>query len=354
MNIFRTLFFATVFLSINALSMEAPVQSRTLDDLRKICQFYGVDLAAYYASTDEEVDGLCQSLKTKKALAGEAIELGMDLLKTVVALEITGAQKGDTMWWRYSNGIDHDIATGKNKSFGRTLLAGFIHDGISHFKDGVLGFDTACTFIYWVNCRYFASLVFDDMLKFLADIENFMNENGFQFSFISTDNFDNMRASYELAKSGSALDFFSNEEFETKEKKFQKLMLRLIIEIQKHSNYDQLKHRLKIERLYTAYQKAFHKNFSYIEKAISGELFMLPMNLKEEQDYLRDGWNKDVVSLQREVFERGEAFHPRLSSAQLAASQDRLISVYGKGHLIESAQLIEEFNANEKTGRCIN
>jgi hypothetical protein len=133
----------------------------TINDLRKIARDVGVENLKGNEGVKDILHHIKDQIYTEKIPASykittlDALELGSCLLETVITLEQIAKEKDYVLWWRYTDGIEENIGK-KHKpiSFSRTLLAGFIHDGIGWFKTE-FGFNSACAFCYWANAYYF-------------------------------------------------------------------------------------------------------------------------------------------------------------------------------------------------------
>lgn len=322
------------------------LQSQTIADLTNIAKhLFGVNLAEKYETMEEQILSIHKSIKDQTnnkwlTLASDTLEVGIELLKTAAKLEAIAKEKGYTLWWRYTNGIDEDIAKQQPKSFGRTLLAGFISDGLAHFRDGMLGFDTACTYVYWANTHYFKYYFLGEQLKFVNDLENYIQKNGYSVNtevlctikqFI-TDQIENQ-------KRGSDIDYNEIDQFCSKE---QNRINEVIINIQHDPKYDKTLQENSFIDLYNRKVKLFIIDKSRIQDAFLGSLVVLPLKVREEQKILQDDHNHYVISLDNSVFGKGEKFHPRISSQQLEKIKSRLITIYSNAQLINVQYLMEQ------------
>lgn len=333
---------AGVILSIicsTAFSMEASTsapQPHTLQDLGRIAHYYGASIQ----ESDPTVTSIIDAMKTANVHENviTCLESGKELLEMAISLEKSAQEKGCTLWWRYTNSIEADIATGNNKSFARTLLAGFINDGSHHFKAGVVGFNTACTYVYWANAHYFRYGYLPDYLKVITKAEEFVTNHAIN---IDTSALKSTKSQVHRFIKKQVLDFNKINEFHINSRSLKNTFAFIEELVQTHSEAT----RKQSAKLYATRSNLSELAAREINGAINGALVALPLTDEEEAILLRDYHNQDVLSYEQGVEGRGEKFHPRLTSTQLSRfhTSNRLVEVYSQGRLLDPAHVKASF-----------
>ena len=106
-------------------------------------------------------------------------------------------------------------------------IAGFIDDGVKPFKGGMFGFNTACSYIYWANTRYFGYYLFKEQLKYLRDFQEFVSKNEYSVDMevlIDAQEFCE-KQKLALSRYDKVIEFFSKEENQKIENDFNNLIL---------------------------------------------------------------------------------------------------------------------------------
>ncbi|WP_010298606.1 hypothetical protein [Candidatus Odyssella thessalonicensis] len=316
-------------------STSAP-QPHTLQDLRRIAHYYGAPIQ----ESDPTVTSIIDTMKTANVYENviACLESGKELLEMAISLEKSAQQKGCTLWWRYTNSIEADIATGNNKSFARTLLAGFINDGSQHFKAGVFGFNTACTYVYWANAHYFKYGYLPDYLKVITEAEEFVTNHAIN---IDTSALKSTKSQVHRFIKKQVLDFNKINEFHINSRPLKSTFALIEELVQTHSEAT----RKQSAKLYATRSNLSELAAREINGAINGALVALPLTDAEETILLRDSHNKEVLSYEEGVKGHGEYFHPRLTTSQLSKFYEngRLVDVYSQGRLLDPEHVKESF-----------
>ncbi|MBW8308385.1 MAG: hypothetical protein K0M45_01880 [Candidatus Paracaedibacteraceae bacterium] len=322
------------------------------------------DLNAIAATQSQSLEEFFEEIEDKGGIKFEALKVGKDLFKRALLLEENLKSSDYTVWWRVSHkALDHDITSQRgvmDRSFGVSLLAGYIQDGINGYGRAACCAPNmyACVYIYYANAL-FAQSILDKRRTVTQDFLNFIQENGFLSAkndkiiklkeFIQ--NLDKRAAEFETQKQAGTLVSYIQQTSAGGEKKSETrpvypstteesdLLLDLTISIQEDLKYELSRHRTTIDDLYQRRLELYLGDEMDISNAALNNVYALILP-KATASSLINGQIK--FGTEAVLYGRGEKFHPRIPLETYEELKGNVINVYSDLKLIDEETLKQE------------